>query len=206
MRGVCGACLLLAACALAGRGADRLPNILLIVADDLGYGDLGSYGQKNIRTPVLDKLAAEGMRFTDHYAGSTVCAPSRSALMTGLHTGHTPVRGNLRVSAMSQYPLPDESITIAEVLKKAGYATAMIGKWGLGGVGNSGEPDRQGFDFFYGYLSQSHAHNYYPEFLFHNNERVPLRNVMPEPKADTGVERLSNCSCNLFARSVIQRI
>ena len=180
------ACLLLAAFALASSGADRLPNILLIVADDLGYGDLGSYGQKNIQTPVLDKLATEGMRFTDHYAGSTVCAPSRSALMTGLDTGHTPVRGNRRVNPMSQYPLPADSVTIAEVLKKAGYATGMIGKWGLGGVGNSGEPDRQGFDYFFGYLSQTHAHNYYPEFLFRNNERVPLRNVLPEPKADTG--------------------
>ena len=178
--------LLLAGFGLAAQQSDRLPNILLIIADDLGYGDLGVYGQKAIQTPVLDKLAAEGMRFTDHYAGSTVCAPSRSALFTGLHTGHTPVRGNRRVDPMSQHPLPAESVTLAEVLKQAGYATGVIGKWGLGATGNSGEPGRQGVDVFFGFQSQTHAHNYYPDFLLSNNERVPLRNVLPEPKSDTG--------------------
>ncbi len=178
---------LLAAVALAAaQNAQKRPNILLIVADDLGYGDLGAYGQKVIQTPVLDQLAAEGLRFTDHYAGSTVCAPSRSALFTGLHTGHTPVRGNRRVDPMSQHPLPAESVTIAEVLKQAGYATGVIGKWGLGATGNAGEPGRQGVDEFFGFLSQTHAHNYYPEFLFSNNTRVPLRNVLPEPRSETG--------------------
>ncbi len=186
MRRALALSLLLAAGTLAAQDAQRRPNILLIVADDLGYGDLGVYGQRAIQTPVLDRLAAEGLRFTDHYAGSTVCAPSRSALFTGLHTGHTPVRGNRRVEPMSQHPLPAESVTIAEVLKPQGYATAVIGKWGLGATGNSGEPGRQGVDVFFGYQSQTHAHNYYPEFLFSNNERVPLQNVLPEPKSDTG--------------------
>jgi arylsulfatase A-like enzyme len=176
----------LAAVTLAAQNAPSRPNILLIVADDLGYGDLGVYGQKVIQTPVLDRLAADGMRFTDHYAGSTVCAPSRSVLFTGLHTGHTAVRGNGRVSPMSQHPLPAESVTIAEILKDAGYATGVIGKWGLGATGNSGEPGRQGVDVFFGFQSQTHAHNYYPEFLFSNNTRVLLKNVLPEPKAETG--------------------
>jgi arylsulfatase A-like enzyme len=182
------------------------PNILLIVADDLGYGDLGSYGQKNIRTPALDRLAAGGMRFTAHYAGSTVCAPSRSALMTGLHTGHTPIRGNSEVKPMGQRPLPDAVVTIAEILKSAGYSTALIGKWGLGGPGSSGEPNRQGFDYFFGYLCQRHAHNYYPEFLFRNTERVPLRNVSAEPKREDGagvaVER-AEYSADLIASEVL---
>ncbi len=157
------------------------PNIVLIVADDLGYGDLGVYGQTAIQTPNLDRMAAEGLRFTDHYAGSTVCAPSRSSLMTGLHTGHTPIRGNKEVRPMGQHPIADEVVTVAEVLKTAGYATGLIGKWGLGGPGSSGAPNRQGFDYFFGYLCQRHAHNYYPEFLFRNEERIPLRNKLPEP-------------------------
>jgi arylsulfatase A-like enzyme len=186
MRRILAVTVCLAAATLAAQDAPPRPNILLIVADDLGYGDLGVYGQKVIQTPVLDRLAADGMRFADHYAGSTVCAPSRSVLFTGLHTGHTPVRGNGRVSPMSQHPLPAESVTIAEILKDAGYATGVIGKWGLGATSNSGEPGRQGVDVFFGFQSQTHAHNYYPEFLFSNNTRVPLQNVLPEPKADTG--------------------
>jgi arylsulfatase A-like enzyme len=162
------------------------PNILLIVADDLGYGDLGSYGQKNISTPRLDQLAAEGMRFTDHYSGSTVCAPSRSSLMTGLHTGHTPVRGNREIKPMGQHPLAPDVVTVAEVLKGAGYTTGLIGKWGLGGPGTTGEPNQQGFDYFFGYLCQRHAHNFYPEFLFRNTERVALNNVTGEPKREDG--------------------
>jgi arylsulfatase A-like enzyme len=162
------------------------PNIILIVADDLGYGDLGVYGQKEIRTPNLDRMASEGMRFTDHYAGSTVCAPSRSSLMTGLHTGHTPIRGNKEIQPMGQHPIADEVVTVAEVLKSAGYATALIGKWGLGGPDTSGIPNRQGFDYFFGYLGQRHAHNYYPEFLFRNEERVPLNNKLPEPVRGDG--------------------
>ncbi len=178
--------LLLAAGTLTAQQTGRRPNILLIIADDLGYGDLGAYGQKVIQTPVIDRLAAEGMRFTDHYAGSTVCAPSRSVLFTGLHSGHTPVRGNRRVDALSQHPLPAGIGTLGQVLKQAGYATGVFGKWGLGATGNSGEPTRHGIDVFFGFESQTHAHNYYPEFLMSNGRRVPLKNVLPAPKADTG--------------------
>ena len=152
------------------------PNVIFILADDLGYGDLGSYGQTVIRTPALDKVAADGIRFTQFYAGATVCAPSRSVLMTGQHTGHTHVRGNARGPDMTAQSLRDEDITVAEVLKSAGYATGLFGKWGLGDVGLEGHPLKQGFDAFFGYLNQVHAHNYYPEFLWRGMERVPLRN------------------------------
>ncbi len=153
--------------------AAKKPNIIFIHADDLGYGDLSSYGQRNFKTPNIDRLASEGMRFTQYYAGSTVCAPSRSALMTGLHSGHTRIRGNAR------YPLQAEDVTVAEVLKSAGYRTALIGKWGLGEAGTVGIPTKQGFDYFFGYLNQRHAHNYYPSFLWRNEERVKLRNIVP---------------------------
>ncbi len=157
----------------------RRPNIIFVMADDLGYGDLGCYGQKLIQTPCLDQMAREGMRFTDFYAGCTVCAPSRSVLMTGLHTGHTHVRGNASTDISIQ-SLRDQDVTVAELLHNAGYATALCGKWGLGDdtPGNEGLPNDQGFDFFYGYLNQVHAHNYYPEFLWRNREKVPLRNVV----------------------------
>lgn len=155
--------------------SERKPNIIWLFADDLGYGDLGCYGQKRIKTPNLDRMAAEGMRFTQHYAGSTVCAPSRSVLMTGLHTGHAVVRGNARV------PLRPEDVTVAERLKAAGYATGLCGKWGLGEAGSTGIPNRKGFDYFFGYLNQTHAHNYYPEFLWENEEKVALRNVVDHP-------------------------
>ncbi|MGK7393982.1 MAG: arylsulfatase [Candidatus Cyclobacteriaceae bacterium M3_2C_046] len=145
-------------------------NIIYILADDLGYGDLGAYGQQLIKTPEIDKMAAEGMRFTDHYAGNTVCAPSRCALMTGYHMGHARITGN------GQGPLLPEDITVAEVLKKAGYTTGIIGKWGLGEAGSTGVPTQQGFDYFYGYLNQIRAHNYYPDFLWENQEKVPLAN------------------------------
>ena len=186
--------------------APSQPNILLIVADDLGYGDLGSYGQKNIKTPRLDQLAREGMRFTDHYAGATVCAPSRSALMTGLHTGHTLIRGNKEVQPMGQHPLDDEIMTLGEALKEAGYRTGLIGKWGLGGPGSEGEPNNQGFDYFYGYLGQRHAHNYYPEFLFRNRERVPLENESAEPKREDGAGvavKRGEYSADLLAQEAI---
>lgn len=156
------------------------------MADDLGYGDLGCYGQKEIKTPHIDKLAEEGIRFTQHYAGSTVCAPSRCSLMTGLHTGHTIVRGNKATPPMGQFPLPSQTTTVAKILKQGGYNTALIGKWGLGGPESTGHPLNQGFDYFYGYLCQSHAHNYYPEFLFKNRDRIPLKNVLPEPKNSNG--------------------
>lgn len=160
------------------------PNVIFILADDLGYGDLGVYGQKLIKTPNLDRMAAEGMRFTQFYAGSTVCAPSRSVLMTGRHTGHTRVRGNAGRENIDLQSLKSEDKTVAEVFKDAGYATSLFGKWGLGEIGSEGHPNRQGFDEFFGYLSQTHAHNYYPSFLIHNNDKFPLRNV-PE-KEDLG--------------------
>ena len=153
-------------------GSGEPPNIVWILADDLGYGDLGSYGQRRIQTPRLDRMASEGMRFTDAYAGFTVCAPSRSVLMTGQHTGHTRVRRN------GSPGLLDEDLTVAELLREEGYSTALIGKWGLGMEDSPGAPWQQGFDYFYGYLSQGHAHNFYPEFLMRNAERVPLRNVV----------------------------
>jgi len=146
----------------------RRPNIVFILADDLGYGDLGCYGQQRIQTPNIDTLASEGMRFTQCYAGSTVCAPSRCALMTGLHTGHATVRGNAFV------PLRAQDVTVAGVLKRAGYTTALIGKWGLGEPGTSGVPNRKGFDTFFGYLNQVHAHNYYPDYLWRNEERIKI--------------------------------
>ena len=136
------------------------PNIIFILADDLGYGDLGCYGQTKIKTPNLDQLAAQGMRFTQFYAGSTVCAPSRCALMTGLHTGHALIRGNAKVA------LRPQDLTVAEVLKRAGYRTALVGKWGLGNEQTTGVPQRQGFDEFIGYLDQTHAHDYYSDYLW----------------------------------------
>jgi len=154
--------------------ATRKPNIIFILADDLGYGDLGCYGQKRIRTPALDRMAAEGVRFTQAYAGSTVCAPSRCVLMTGLDTGHCHVRGNALV------PLRPEDVTVAEVLKAAGYATALVGKWGLGEPGTTGVPNKKGFDYFYGYLNQVHAHNYYPDYLWKNEEKAPLPNEVTQ--------------------------
>ena len=178
---------LLAACVGCSGGlndptaGDAPPNFVWILADDLGYGDLGSYGQERIQTPHLDRMAAEGMRFTDAYAGFTVCAPSRSVLMTGQHTGHTRVRRN------GSPGLWDEDVTVAELLKAKGYATALIGKWGLGMEDSPGAPWKQGFDHFYGYLSQGHAHNYYPEFLMRNAERVPLRNVVQRSQRYTGM-------------------
>jgi len=142
----------------------RRPNILFILADDLGYGDLGCYGQERIKTPNIDKLADEGMRFTDCYAGSTVCAPSRCCLMTGFHTGHARIRGNARL------PILPEDVTVAEVLRDAGYTTGIVGKWGLGEPESVGIPNRKGFDYWFGYLNQRHAHNYYPSVLWQNTE------------------------------------
>lgn len=150
------------------------PNIIYILADDLGYGDLSSYGQEKFQTPNLDQLASKGMKFTQHYTGSAVCAPSRSSLMTGQHTGHTPIRGNREYGEEGQVPLPAASITIAEMLKQTGYTTGAFGKWGLGFVGTEGDPNKQGFDEFYGYNCQRMAHRYYPTYLWHNQEKVYL--------------------------------
>lgn len=162
-----------------GQAASAKPNVILIVADDLGHGDLGCYGQQKIKTPSLDRMAREGMRFTNAYAGSAVCAPSRSCLLTGQHTGHTPVRGNPAYAvgwdrkAHGDPALPEGANVLAKVAKDAGYATACIGKWGMGNIGTSGDPLKQGFDYHYGYLDHEQAHNYYPQFLFRNNEKVP---------------------------------
>ncbi len=151
------------------------PNIIYILADDLGYGDLGCYGQQRIKTPEIDEMAGEGIRFTEHYAGSTVCAPSRCSLLTGLHTGHSRVRGNFDADG-KEVGLIKESLTVAEVLKKAGYTTGVIGKWGLGEEGTQGIPNKQGFDYFFGYLNQIRAHNAYTDYLWENQERVELDN------------------------------
>ena len=151
---------------VAGRQAQGAPNILLIHADDLGYGDTSPYGQGRFQTPALERLAREGTRFTQYYSGSTVCAPSRAALLTGYHTGHAWVRGN------GDIPLRPEDVTVAEVLRDAGYRTAVIGKWGLGTPGTTGQPDRQGFDYSFGFLDHRHAHRQFTDHLYRNGERV----------------------------------
>ena len=154
------------------------PNIVFILADDLGYGELGCYGQKLIQTPHLDRLAAEGMKFTQFYAGNTVCAPSRSVLMTGLHMGHTRVRGNAGKMNMQAQSLRTGDVTIARVLQQAGYATGLVGKWGLGEPKTEGDPLKHGFDYCFGFLNQTHAHNHFPAYLWRNGEKVPLPNIV----------------------------
>lgn len=164
-----------------------LPNIIYMLADDLGYGELGSYGQTKIRTPFLDQLAAQGIRFSQHYSGSPVCAPSRGTLLTGFHTGHSQVRDNFELGGWidseerGQMSLDPGTYTIGRMLQNAGYVTGAIGKWGLGGPGSPGEPNLHGFDYFFGYLDQKQAHNYYPTHLWRNGERVPLDNEYFSP-------------------------
>ena len=150
------------------------PNVIFILADDLGYGDLGSFGQKKIKTPNLDRMAAEGMRFTQAYAGTTVCAPSRCALMTGQHTGHCYIRGNKEIKPEGQEPMPADTFTVAHLMKKAGYVTGTIGKWGLGKPDSVSTPDKMGFDYFFGYNCQMKAHEYYTEYLWRNTNKVML--------------------------------
>lgn len=159
---------------ILGKASSKRPNIIFIMADDLGYGHLGCYGQKHIQTPNIDKIAVEGMLFTQHYAGSSVCAPSRCVLMTGLHSGHAYIRNNSEVQPEGQLPIPTETVTVAEILKKAGYTTGAFGKWGLGGPNSIGHPNKQGFDHFFGYLCQRHAHHFYPDYLWRNDKRVSL--------------------------------
>lgn len=162
------------ACAIstAKSKSDQQPNIIYILADDLGYGDLSCYGQKDFTTPNIDKLADQGMKFLQHYSGSTVCAPSRSTLMTGLHTGHTAIRGNKELKDREgQTPMAASYVTVAEVLKGAGYATGAFGKWGLGYIESEGDPVNQGFDVFYGYNCQRMAHRYYPPYLWDNQKK-----------------------------------
>lgn len=154
--------------------AQTKPNIIFIFADDLGYGDIGCYGQKKIETPNIDLLAAKGLKLTQFYSGSSVCAPARSSFMTGLHTGHTAIRGNRPFQPEGQTPLPDSIVTFANILQETGYATAAFGKWGLGFNQNSGDPNKKGFDRFYGYNCQSLAHDYYPLYLWNNHTKVDL--------------------------------
>lgn len=189
---------------------ERLPNIVYILADDLGYGELGCYGQKKIKTPNIDAIATAGIKFTQHYSGSPVCASSRCVLMTGKHTGRSYIRGNTENGGWGpdqpegQTPLASDEITIAEILKRKGYATAVVGKWGLGGPGSVGHPNFQGFDFFYGYLCQRVAHNYYPTHLWENHDVDVLGNsyfkahqrIAQAPESD---DRWNEYSGNVYA-------
>ena len=168
--------------------APQRPNIILILADDLGYGDLGCYGQQRIRTPRLDRMAAEGTRLTQAYAGSTVCAPSRCCLMTGLHTGHGRVRGN----ASPQTPLRAQDTTVAQLLKRAGYRTAVFGKWGLGDEHTASTPNDKGFDEWFGYLDQVHAHDYYPEFLWQDGRKFVLEGNRDGKQGDYSHDLFTN--------------
>ncbi len=165
-----------------GKLSATKPNIIYIYADDMGYGELGCYGQHKIKTPNLDKMAAEGMRFTQHYTGAPVCAPARCMLMTGKHSGHSYIRGNYELGGFEdsneggQMPLPENTFTLAQMMKNAGYVTGAIGKWGLGMGDNTGDPNKQGFDYFYGYYDQKQAHNFYPTHLWENGKWDTLRN------------------------------
>lgn len=193
--------------ALACRAAER-PNIVFILADDLGYGELGCYGQQKIRTPNLDRLAQQGMRFTAHYSGAPVCAPARCTLLTGRHTGHAQIRGNKQMKAgpgrpeeVGQQPITEDAVTIAEVLKQAGYATGAMGKWGLGPVASTGAPHRQGFDLFFGYNCQAVAHSFYPPYLWRNDALVPM-NAKPVPggkKQPEGEVRMQDYMAEKYA-------
>jgi len=159
---------------VTGSAQTKRPNIIFIFADDLGYGELGCYGQQKIETPNLDALAAKGKKFTQFYSGTSVCAPSRASLMTGLHTGHTPIRGNKQFAPEGQTPLPESIKTFANSLQQNGYATAAFGKWALGFNQNSGDPNKKGFDLFYGYNDQSLAHDFFPPYLWNNHNKVDL--------------------------------
>jgi len=153
---------------------ERPPNVIFVLADDAGWGDFSFNGQQRFETPSIDRLAREGLRFSQHYAGSTVCAPSRSALLTGQHTGHTPIRGNFEVRPEGQAPLPAEAVTVPELLRERGYVSGVFGKWGLGFPGSEGEPLSQGFDAFFGYNCQRLAHSFYPAYLWDGTEKHPL--------------------------------
>jgi arylsulfatase A-like enzyme len=195
--------LLFLLCATLAVAVERRPNIIYILADDLGYGDLGCYGQKVIQTPELDRMAKEGLRFTQFYAGATVCAPSRSVLMTGMHHGHTRVRGNAGQKNLAAQALREGDVTVAKHLHSAGYKTALIGKWGLGDVGaaESGLPRKQGFDEFFGFLNQHHAHNHFPDFLWRNETKESLPNVV-KPVGNTGAgyaTKMEKFADDLFA-------
>lgn len=196
------ASVILATLALAGTAqaqGTRRPNIIYILADDLGYAELGCYGQKKIRTPNLDKMAAQGLRFKQHYAGNAVCAPSRCVLMTGLHSGHAQIRNNRETKPDGQQPIAADTLTIARLLKNAGYVTGMIGKWGLGMHDSTGDPQKQGFDHFFGYNCQRHAHNHYPTFIWRNAQKVPLEG---NPGKATGAQHTHD----LFEKEALEFI
>ena len=182
-------------------GEERQPNIIFVLADDLAQGDLGCYGQKLIQTPNLDLMAAEGTRYKQSYAGSSVCAPSRSSLMTGLHMGHCPIRGNFEIKTGSKFgagqlPLPASTRTVAEVLKSAGYATACMGKWGMGQFDTSGSPHKKGFDHFFGYNGQVHAHSYFPTYLHDDEARIELPENSDDAKKTYAVDLIQNDMLN----------
>ena len=199
----------------------RQPNIVLILADDLGPGDLGAYGQLHIKTPNLDRMAAEGMKLTQHYCGNAVCAPSRSVLMTGLHPGHTYIRDNRGTPSKAdkkhggipetegQHPIPDDAVTMAEAMRGMGYATGGFGKWGLGGPGSPGDPLKQGFQRWFGYNCQSVAHNFYPVYLWDNDKILHLKNpdfpaadkLKPEEGPDEAGELQALSRCGILGRS-----
>lgn len=186
-----------AAVSCAGHKADEKPNIILIVADDLGYGDVGCYGQELIETPCIDRLASLGMRFTQHYSGTAVSAPSRSSLMTGMHTGKTPIRDNVEYEPEGQEPLFGPAVTLAGMLRDAGYVTGAFGKWGLGAFGTEGDPNVRGFDEFFGYVCQRQSHRYFPEHLWHNGEKVAV---------NTPGGPYENYSCDLVHKKAIEFI
>jgi len=173
------------------------PNIIFILSDDIAQGDLGCYGQKLIQTPHLDRMAAEGTRYMQAYCGTSVCAPSRSSLMTGLHMGHCPVRANREIQPEGQMPLPESTFTVAQLLKSQGYSTACIGKWGMGMFDTSGSPFRKGFDHFFGYNCQRHAHSYFPRFLYRDDQRFDL-------PGNTGVGRGETYAQNLIADETLR--
>ena len=168
------AALLLAPLAALHAAEASKPNIVFILCDDLAQGDVGCYGQKLIQTPNLDRMATEGTRYTQAYCGTTVCAPSRTSLMTGLHMGHSPVRANRELKSEGQLPLPAETFTVAQLLKSEGYSTACIGKWGMGMFATTGSPLKKGFDHFFGYNCQRHAHSYFPTYLYNDDQRFDL--------------------------------
>jgi arylsulfatase A len=208
---VARACFFCSTQAAADSNAISKPNVVFIIADDLGWGELGCYGQKKIPTPNIDRLAAQGMRFTRHYSGAPVCAPSRCVLMTGKHLGHAEVRGNRQAKLSfpqfteGQYPLSEDALTIAQVFQRAGYATGAMGKWGLGPVGSTGDPNRKGFDLFFGYNCQSVAHSYYPSHLWRNAVRVAI-NAKPIPghaKQPQGEVRLDDWLGETYAPSLM---
>jgi len=195
----------LSLCCLA---ANEKPNIIFIMADDLGYTDIGCYGQEKIQTPNLNRMAAEGMKFTQCYTGAPVCAPARSTLMTGQHSGHTRVRGNFGKGGVKglggvngRVPLKPEDTTIAEVLKEAGYVTGMMGKWGLGEPNTTGEPHKKGWDEFVGFLNQRRAHTYYPDYIWRNQDKWILKGNLEKPKTDYTHDIFTQESLNFIERN-----